>query len=123
MDKIDLILNKLEMMESEMKTIKQEILEIKEQTTKMDHHVDFIDDVYERVKHPLDFVVSKYNSLVRITSEVDEERDVINGIPQIPAERPTKELAEKPNSLQELPIKYTDNYEDDDQQYEFDYEL
>jgi 8-oxo-dGTP pyrophosphatase MutT (NUDIX family) len=123
MDKIDLILNKLEMMESEMKTIKQEILEIKEQTTKMDHHVDFIDDVYERVKHPLDFVVSKYNSLVRITSEVDEERDLLNGIPQILAENPTERPAERPNSLPQLPIKYTNNYEDDDQQYEFDYEL
>lgn len=81
MDKIDLILNKLDMMETEMKSIKQEILEIKDQTTKMDQHVDFVDGVYEQVKHPLDFVVAKYNSVMRINSNIDEEYDMLDGIP------------------------------------------
>ena len=42
---------------------------LQENTEKMKHHIDFVEDVYETVRNPLTFVCNKVNSLVYSTSE------------------------------------------------------
>ena len=72
-NKLDIILNKLEKIESDINKIKKDISVIKQQTSKMDNHVDFVNTVYEKVEAPLNYVTSKYYSLMG----TDHEKNMI----------------------------------------------
>ena len=63
-EKLDEIINRLQAIELDIKYIRQDINQIKQQTSKMDSHVDFINGVYEKVEAPLNFVTSKFHTLV-----------------------------------------------------------
>lgn len=64
MDKLDLILTKLNKLEKDIDLIKSELDIIKKQTSKMDKHVDFVENVYTKVEYPLHYVCDKFNYLV-----------------------------------------------------------
>lgn len=65
-------------MEDSIKEIKEDIKEIKEQlllivnelkiqaktTKKMDEHINFVEDTYETLRSPLNYIASTYNNLV-----------------------------------------------------------
>lgn len=41
--------------------------DVKENCEKMSSHIDFIENVYENVKAPMDYICDKFNNLSRIT--------------------------------------------------------
>ena len=36
----------------------------------MDTHIDFIEDIYENIKHPLNYVTSKVNNYLSISNNL-----------------------------------------------------
>ena len=74
--KLDLILSKLEHLEKDIIEIKNELNIIKSQTTKMDSHVDFVNNVYAKVEAPLNFVCEKFNSILGSTKETQELQEM-----------------------------------------------
>ena len=72
-DKLDLILVELLEIKSELKNLKSDIAIIKNQTSKMDSHVDFVNSVYEKVETPMNYIVDKFNSVL-LTSDKPKEQ-------------------------------------------------
>lgn len=62
-EKLDTIINKLVDMEQQIKKLQDDVDMIKSQTCKMDKHVDFVNNVYEQVEQPLNYVVDRWNNL------------------------------------------------------------
>lgn len=56
-EKLDKILNKIE-------EIDNKLNKMDNSCTNMDKHIDFIDGVYQQVKIPMDYAVSKVNMLI-----------------------------------------------------------
>lgn len=54
------ILQILQTIQTDIEQIKRDISDIKGQTTKMDSHVDFVNDVYEKVKAPLNYACNAF---------------------------------------------------------------
>ena len=71
------VLEKLEKIESDVSVIKSDVSDLKsdvsdlknklnvinDQTSKMDRHVDFVDNVYVKVKPPLDYICDSFYTL------------------------------------------------------------
>jgi glycerol-3-phosphate responsive antiterminator len=62
-----LILDKLSIIETKIDNIQKDVEIIKIQTSKMDQHVDFVNNIYETVEEPLNFVVNRWNSLFGVS--------------------------------------------------------
>lgn len=62
--KLDIILTKITKMENDILEIKEELGLIKVGTTKMESHIDFIDNVYDKVETPLNYICNKFNRLI-----------------------------------------------------------
>jgi len=71
--KLDLILEKLSNIEGDISNIKKELEIIKKQTSKMDTHVDFVNNVYEKVEAPLNYVCDKFNLFLGSTDDNDQK--------------------------------------------------
>lgn len=56
-NKVDLIMNKLEMLERKLDT------DIVKECKKMGSHIDFVEEVYDNVKHPLGYICKKITYL------------------------------------------------------------
>lgn len=76
-DALQKIVEKLEKIESDVSGLRSDVSEIKinlldvkdrlkvveEQTSKMDRHVDFVDNVYVKVKAPLNYICDSFYTL------------------------------------------------------------
>lgn len=56
--KLDSILVRLSKIESSLERVERDILDVKQGISKMGGHIEFVEDVYERVKRPLYKVMS-----------------------------------------------------------------
>lgn len=70
-DNFQLIINKLNAIESKMNVLENKIDEIKQQVSKcetscktMDDHINFVEDVYQTLRTPLDYVRFSVNKIV-----------------------------------------------------------
>lgn len=63
-DKLDILLTKLSNIEIKLEGLEKDIQTIKEQTTKMDDHVDFVNNVYETVEAPLHYITDKFHYMI-----------------------------------------------------------
>lgn len=65
MEKLDLILKKLEIIETDIKYIKEKIdTDIYNNSIKLNNHIDFIESVYNKLKSPIDYISNrKYFSI------------------------------------------------------------
>jgi hypothetical protein len=59
----ELLYNKLIEIEADIKSIKADIEVIKTESSKMNKHVDFVNNVYTHVEQPLNYVVNKWNTV------------------------------------------------------------
>lgn len=59
----ELILHELKYIKQELIELKNEIRQIKKNTQKMDDHIDFVDSVYEKVKAPFHFICNKVETI------------------------------------------------------------
>jgi prefoldin subunit 5 len=59
-DKLDKILQKLEILENKYKTLEQKIDHIQYSTQNMDEHIDFVESVYNVVKNPVSSLLKLY---------------------------------------------------------------
>jgi archaellum component FlaC len=64
MDRLDIIITKINKLEDDINNLKMEMKQIKGQTTKMDKHVDFINDIYNKIKVPINLIISKVNNYI-----------------------------------------------------------
>jgi glycerol-3-phosphate responsive antiterminator len=63
MDKIEELENKVLSLEKKMDTLIYKLENIKEDTGKMSSHIDFVDNVYSKVKAPLFWICDKIVSI------------------------------------------------------------
>ncbi len=63
-NKLDILLTKLSNIEIKLEQLEKDVQEIKEQTTKMDGHVDFVNNVYEKVEAPLHYITDKFHYMI-----------------------------------------------------------
>ena len=61
-NKVDLIMNKLEILERKLDT------DIVKECKKMGSHIDFVEEVYDNVKHPLGYICKKITYLTGKTN-------------------------------------------------------
>jgi archaellum component FlaC len=54
--------NRLTIIEDKIDEIKRKQEDITNSSNKMDKHIDFIETVYENVKHPLNYISQKFNN-------------------------------------------------------------
>jgi len=75
--KLDLILNKLDSINSRLNNIELEIKKIKESSGKMDNHIDFIEDTYETLKYPIEYVKKSFDKYVsnKDLSTIENKKD------------------------------------------------
>ena len=63
---------------SELKEIRQEIRDLKKTCSKMDNHVEFVESVYETVRAPVSWILSKVpgrsSLMLSHLSRVEEKR-------------------------------------------------
>ncbi len=68
MDEIKLILinilNRLERIEEKIDSIEKKQNDIQNSTSHMDNHIQFIENVYDKVKQPLAYATNKLNNLM-----------------------------------------------------------
>jgi archaellum component FlaC len=62
-EKLDIIIKKISDIELQLSKLQEDVEIIKSQTCKMDKHVDFVNNVYEQVEQPLNYVVDRWNNL------------------------------------------------------------
>lgn len=70
-DKMDFLTNKINVKE----TVDNELLE---ECKKMGTHIDFIENVYDNVKHPLGFICNKMKYLAGYKKEIYTLTDISN---------------------------------------------
>ena len=74
--KIDLIENKIDRIENKLdKLLKDfEILnELEPQCKKMSEHIDFVENVYDKVKSPMYFILNKISQIRSITNRYESD--------------------------------------------------
>ena len=54
--------NRLTVIEDKIDELKRKQDDITNSSNKMDKHIDFIETVYENVKHPLNYISQKFNN-------------------------------------------------------------
>ena len=55
--------NRLKVIEDKIDELKKKQDDITNSSNKMDKHIDFIETVYENVKHPLNYISHKFNKV------------------------------------------------------------
>jgi hypothetical protein len=58
------IINILNEINKKLDRIEERLIKLERTQDKMDTHIDFIENVYENVKHPLNFVTNKINNYI-----------------------------------------------------------
>lgn len=60
LNKLVEIQNDIQEIKNDVEILKTEICNVRKDSNKMSTHIDFIDNVYDQVKHPLNFVCEKF---------------------------------------------------------------
>ncbi len=47
--------------------IEERLIQLEKTQNKMDTHIDFIEDIYDNIKHPLNYVTNKINNYLQYT--------------------------------------------------------
>ncbi len=58
-------LNLLNEINKKLDRIEDRLIKLESTQNKMDTHIDFIEDVYENIKHPLNYVTNKVNNYLQ----------------------------------------------------------
>ncbi len=66
------IINRLDRIEERLNKIDVKQEEIKDSTTNMDSHIQFINNVYDNVKKPLSYVANKFNNYIDYSNNLPE---------------------------------------------------
>jgi hypothetical protein len=48
--------------------IEERLIKLEKTQDKMDTHIDFIEDVYDNIKHPLNYVTNKVNNYLQLSN-------------------------------------------------------
>ena len=64
------IINLLNEINKKLDRIEERLIKLENTQTKMDTHIDFIEDIYENIKHPLNYVTSKVNNYLSISNNL-----------------------------------------------------
>ena len=68
--KIDNLENRLEKIEENYNKINKQLNEeVLNECKKMGSHIDFVENVYENVKHPLGYITNKINNVIKGSNE------------------------------------------------------
>jgi hypothetical protein len=59
------IINLLNEINKKLDRIEERLIKLEKTQDKMDTHIDFIEDVYENIKHPLNYVTNKMNNYLQ----------------------------------------------------------
>ena len=68
LNKIDHILNKIEIIESKIDNLLEQNVEISKNTQRMDSHITFVENTYNNIKSPFHFLMNKVNTLSSISN-------------------------------------------------------
>lgn len=68
-DELIKINEKMSMLRQEIAELKVMLRNVVESQSKMDNHVDFVETVYESVRHPLSFIKSKFEWMTAVNSK------------------------------------------------------
>ena len=66
--KLNLVEEKLNLVEEKLNVNEKKLDKISESSDNMDHHINFIDNIYDNVKYPLNFMVNKVNRLANYSN-------------------------------------------------------
>ncbi len=58
------IINKLESIEKRLENMEIKIKQIELSNTKMDNHINFIEDIYAKLKLPLEYISNRINKMI-----------------------------------------------------------
>ena len=67
-EKINVILKKLELIESKLDNLIEQNKKISKETQRMDSHVTFVEGVYDTVKSPFHFMMNRINNISYLTN-------------------------------------------------------
>ena len=67
-EKINVILKKLELIESKLDNLIEQNKKISKETQRMDSHVTFVEGVYDTVKSPFHFMMNRINKINYLTN-------------------------------------------------------
>tara|TARA_Y100000816_G_C25911129_1_gene475193 strand:+ start:209 stop:487 length:279 start_codon:yes stop_codon:yes gene_type:complete len=67
-EKINVILKKLELIESKLDNLIEQNKKISKETQRMDSHVTFVEGVYDTVKSPFHFMMNRINKISYLTN-------------------------------------------------------
>ncbi len=65
-----LIINILNNINNKLDKIEERLIKIEGSQNKMDTHIDFIEDIYDNVKHPLNYITNKVNNYLQYTNDL-----------------------------------------------------
>lgn len=69
---------RLDIIEEKINKLSNKQDEIQSSTSKMDHHIQFVENVYDKVKQPLLYATNKINILIGNTIEQQVELPIID---------------------------------------------
>ena len=61
------IINILNEINKKLDRIEERLINLEKTQDKMDTHIDFIEDVYDNIKHPLNYVTNKVNNYLQLS--------------------------------------------------------
>jgi hypothetical protein len=68
---LNILNNRIEILENKIDIIYQKQINIDLNTHKMSSHVDFVEDVYEKVRNPLGFLTNRLNNMLGSNNEIN----------------------------------------------------
>lgn len=60
----------LEIIYEELQIIKEDIRQMKNKMDRLDHHINFVENTYEKFEQPLNYVCDRVNRMVSYTSSL-----------------------------------------------------
>ncbi len=73
MEDIITILNNQRLILIKLDRIEERLIKLENTQDKMDSHIDFIEDVYDNIKHPLNYVTNKVNSYLQLSGSNNQQ--------------------------------------------------
>lgn len=69
---LQIIIYKLSILETDINKIKESLYEIKQDTNKMDKHIDFVDNIYDKVKSPFHYILDSVDKVRGIVPQIKD---------------------------------------------------
>ena len=67
---MDNLEKKIDKLTEEIISLRKEVFELKNSCSRMDNHINFVENTYSTLKYPLDFMKTKINSLTGATQNL-----------------------------------------------------